>query len=307
MTKKKSDLIPRVITALVALPVLIFLIFAAPTWTFGALVAFAAAVSTWEFCNIIYGPQHKIGPWLTGALSIPLVISMYRKTPAGEPFSFDLFFTDQWTIAILSISFLILFLYFLFTYKEQKEASLLVSASVTGLIYGGILISTLGLLHRDAGTAGPLWVLLTLAIVWVSDTGAYFTGRAFGKRKLYKAVSPNKSVEGALGGFIFSVGVAIGLNFAFASLNGNHSFLGFEFALSWTPLSIVNILIVAIPANILGQTGDLAESLIKRAHGVKDSGTIIYGHGGMLDRIDALIFAAPWVYICQRVFFDTVI
>jgi phosphatidate cytidylyltransferase len=73
--------------------------------------------------------------------------------------------------------------------------------------------------------------------------------------------------------------------------------------LTWSELTVTQLLLLVIPANLLGQLGDLAESLIKRAHGVKDSGTIIYGHGGMLDRIDALIFAGPWVYYCAVVLF----
>ncbi len=291
--KKKSDLVPRLVAALVAVPVIIFIIFVAPSWVFGVLIALCAAISTWEFCNMVYGKKHKSGTWLTAALAIPLSGSMVAPT----------LFSGDWTIAILCIAVLVLFLYFLFTYEKQEEASLLISASVTGLVYGGVLITTLGLLHHDAGKAGPFWILLTLLIVWVSDTGAYFTGRAFGKRKLYEAVSPNKSIEGAIGGFVFSLAAVIGFNQIFPMWAGSHSFLGFSYELAWTPLSLGAILLIAIPANILGQCGDLAESLIKRAHGVKDSGTIVYGHGGMLDRIDALIFAAPWVYVCHRILF----
>ncbi len=300
--KKKSDLIPRVITAVAAVPIIIFIIFVAPAWVFGALIAAVAAISAWEYCNMVYGNKHKNGTWLTAVLALLVSVSMYRQTPKEGGFTIDLFLTDGWSIATLCIASLILFLYFLFSYKEQKDASLLISGSITGLIYGSVMITTLGLVHRNGGSAGAFWVLLTLLIVWVSDTGAYFTGRAFGKTKLYKAVSPNKSIEGALGGFALSLAAAIGANSLFASMSGSHEFLGFAYQLSWTPLSLGAILIVAVPANLLGQTGDLAESLIKRAHGVKDSGTIIYGHGGMLDRIDALIFAAPWVYICQRIF-----
>ncbi len=300
--KKKSDLIPRVITALAAVPIIIFIMFVAPAWVFGALVAVVASISAWEYCNMVYGTKHKNGTWLTAGLALLVSISMYRQTPTEATFSVDLFLTDGWSIATLCIAVLVLFLYFLFSYNDQKDASILISGSVTGLIYGSVLISTIALVHRNGGSAGAFWVLLTLLIVWVSDTGAYFTGRAFGKTKLYKAVSPNKSIEGAIGGFILSLGAAIGANSFFPSLAGSHEFLGFAYELSWEPLSLGAILIVAVPANLLGQTGDLAESLIKRAHGVKDSGTIIYGHGGMLDRIDALIFASPWVYICQRIF-----
>jgi phosphatidate cytidylyltransferase len=129
-----------------------------------------------------------------------------------------------------------------------------------------------------------------MIIVWSGDTGAYFAGKAFGKHKLYEAVSPNKTIEGSLGGIAASIGVAFLFNYLFA------------FDSRWIPLEAWQVLLLAIPANLLGQLGDLCESIIKRAHDVKDSGTIIPGHGGMLDRIDGLIFASPWVYIFLKHF-----
>lgn len=283
--KKKSDLIPRLTTAVVAIPILLYFIFFSPAWAFALLVVWAGATSTWEYCNIVYGDEHKPGVWLSAFLGAGVVSVVY--------------FWGELSIAALCVSALVLFLFFLFNYRDQKQASKYISASVTGVVYGSLFMSCLALLYRDAGAAGPLWVLLILVIVWFSDTGAYFTGKAFGKRKLYEAVSPNKSIEGAVGGFVVSVGTAVGLNIWFPSWSGTYDVFGLETTLSWTSLELWQILLVAIPANFLGQMGDLAESLIKRAHGVKDSGTIIYGHGGMLDRIDALIFAVPWVYICH--------
>jgi len=141
-------------------------------------------------------------------------------------------------------------------------------------------------LQRDGGEDGGYWILMAFAVVWGSDTGAYFSGRAFGKHKLAPRVSPKKTVEGAVGGLLASVTAVV------------------IFKLTALPeLAWWQVFALAVPANILGQTGDLCESLIKRAHGVKDSGIIIYGHGGMLDRIDALIFALPWFYFFQHYLF----
>lgn len=287
-TKKRSDLAPRLITAGVAIPILLYLIFAAPAWAFGLLVLWAAATSVWEYCNITYGTEHREGVWFTTAIGAALFGALYWR--------------PEFLLTALIVATLLVFLFFLFRYRDQRHATHQIGSSVAGLVYGAIMFGTVGLLHRDAGPEGPLWIFLLLCIVWLSDTGAYFSGRAFGKHKLYQAVSPNKSVEGAIGGFLVSVGSAVGLNYLFPWLVEHWAFAADTLALDWTELSFLQILMIAVPANILAQCGDLAESLVKRAHDVKDSGTIIYGHGGMLDRIDALIFAAPWVYICYRNF-----
>jgi len=122
-------------------------------------------------------------------------------------------------------------------------------------------------------------VLLVLLVAWLADTGGYFAGRFLGNAKLYPAVSPKKTWAGAWGGLAGSVvGVAV-LKLFFAEW------------LTW-----LDVFMIAIPGGIIGQMGDLAESLIKRSVGVKDSGTLLPGHGGILDRIDAVLFIAPYVY-----------
>lgn len=282
--KKKSDLVPRLMTAVVAIPVLLYLIFAAPVWAFGLLVLWATTTSVWEYCNMTFGKEHKTGVWFVSALGAALFATMFWRI--------------EFFLPALVVCGLLVFLFFLFLYKNQRDSSHQIGSSITALVYGVVMFGTIALLHRDAGPAGPLWILMVLCIVWLSDTGAYFSGRAFGKHKLYPAVSPNKSVEGAVGGFIVSIVSALALNAGFIPMIEASSFFSDTLQLDWTRLSTIDVLVVAVPANILAQCGDLAESLIKRAHDVKDSGTIIYGHGGMLDRIDALIFASPWVYIC---------
>jgi phosphatidate cytidylyltransferase len=117
-------------------------------------------------------------------------------------------------------------------------------------------------------------------VTFGNDTGAYFAGRGLGRHKLYPAVSPAKTVEGGIGGLLASVLVM---------------FLARATLAPW--LTIGDCLLVALPAAVLGPVGDLVESLIKRAAGVKDSGRLIPGHGGVLDRIDALLFVAAWVFV----------
>lgn len=147
-----------------------------------------------------------------------------------------------------------------------------------GTIYVGGLLSTYPrtlLLPR-----GEHWVLLGILAVAAGDTFAYFTGRAIGRRKLAPAVSPNKTVEGAVGGLLGSV--------AFSVLYA-HGFLPF--------VPAVYVAAAGAAVGIFGQAGDLFESLIKRAAGVKDSGTILPGHGGMLDRADGILAAGPILYL----------
>jgi phosphatidate cytidylyltransferase len=144
-------------------------------------------------------------------------------------------------------------------------------------------------LLKKRGADGGAWVFVTLTCTWFADTGAYFAGRFIGPvwpKKLYEAMSPKKTVIGGIGGLAGSL-----LALAVAKL-------WYLPSLSW-----LDCVLVAVPANVLGQAGDLCESMLKRSVGVKDSGTLLPGHGGMLDRIDALIFAVPWVYAYSRWFF----
>ena len=122
--------------------------------------------------------------------------------------------------------------------------------------------------------------MLAIALTFSNDTGAYFAGRGLGRHKLYPAVSPAKTVEGAVGGMLAGLLVLLGARATFVP---------------W--LTIGDCLLAALPAGVLGPIGDLVESLIKRAFGVKDSGRLIPGHGGILDRIDALLFVSAWLYV----------
>ncbi len=271
MSSKKSDLVPRVITAIVAVPAILALLFYAPAWGFLCLVAAAGAISTWEYCNITIGEELGWLSYLAAALSPGLIAVMY--------------FAPTHVMGAVLGGMIVVFLAVLFGHKDQERSTHHVGSAITGLLYGGLMFGCLALLRQLTGEAGPMWVVLALAIVWGSDTGAYFAGRALGKHKLYPSVSPNKTIEGALGGVAASVGFTFGFDALFGALSQ-----------AWVPLEVWQIFALAIPGNILAQTGDLCESLVKRAHDVKDSGTIIYGHGGMLDRIDALIFATPWFY-----------
>jgi phosphatidate cytidylyltransferase len=148
------------------------------------------------------------------------------------------------------------------------------AAQTFGLLYIYGAWKTAFLLHA----INPYWLTFGLAVNWLGDTGAYYFGRKFGKHKLAPIVSPGKSWEGA----VASVATAV--------------LFGVFFLPRFTSVGILRAVLIAIVANIAGQVGDLAESAIKRGAGVKDSGTLLPGHGGMLDRVDSSLFSLPVLY-----------
>ena len=176
-------------------------------------------------------------------------------------------------------------LFYLFRFGDMATVARRWAFTTIGLVYAGICFYYLAMIKRDLGPSGGDFVMLTLMTAWFGDTGAYFAGRFLGKAKLYPAVSPGKTRAGAVGGLVASVG---------ASVLGN---LWFFRELGW-----VHGVIITVVGSMLGQTGDLVESMLKRSVGVKDSGNLLPGHGGMLDRVDALVFIAPWVYTYATLF-----
>lgn len=148
---------------------------------------------------------------------------------------------------------------------------------LSGLVYVPVLLAHLPLIKIGGA---PNLLVVTLCTAFFADTVAYIFGRLWGKRKLYPAVSPKKSVEGAFGGIVGSVLATVGVGSLWAV----------------PELPIVAAAVLGVLASVCGQAGDLVESMIKRTYGVKDSGKLLPGHGGMLDRIDALLFVSPVVY-----------
>ena len=134
-----------------------------------------------------------------------------------------------------------------------------------------------GSLHYNDGGLLIISIFITL---WVTDSAAYFLGTAFGKHKLFPRVSPNKSWEGALAGFIFAIISMVVLNTVLLAF-----------------ISLTDALVIGVIIGLFGQIGDLIESLLKRDAGVKDSSNIIPGHGGVLDRFDSLIFSSPLIFL----------
>lgn len=180
----------------------------------------------------------------------------------------------------ITVNFVLLF--YLFSTKKKLFNKL--QKFLIGLFYigGGCIFLTM-IPYKDNDFAKFL-IMGIFILIWVNDSFAYLVGRSMGRTKLFPSVSPKKTVEGAVGGYIFSLGAAYFMS-------------KFE-----TNLSLPQWLILASVIVLTGSLGDLIESKFKRAAGVKDSGAILPGHGGMLDRLDSLIFAAPFAYLTLTVF-----
>ena len=156
--------------------------------------------------------------------------------------------------------------------------------AIAGFGYAAVLLVSLALLRGEGGDrAGLVAILFLVGVVWATDIGAYFAGRAIGGPKLLPAVSPNKTVSGALGGLICAVAAGLVM----------HGLFGVPSAMA--------AVLLALGLSVLAQMGDLFESWLKRRAGVKDSGTAIPGHGGIMDRVDGLVFAAIGLWVAGTV------
>jgi phosphatidate cytidylyltransferase len=187
------------------------------------------------------------------------------------------YFDSDHKLLSLVLPLLFICLLYLFLFRDLRRVGAELALSCLGLLYVPLLLSHAALLRGLS--EGRSWIAMVLLIVMTSDTLAYFIGRACGRHRLYEAVSPNKTIEGALGGLVGGV---------LGALLCEELLLA---ALCWA-----DVMLLGIGIGIASQFGDLVESLLKRSFGVKDSGTLIPGHGGLLDRLDSLLFAFPVTY-----------
>jgi phosphatidate cytidylyltransferase len=260
-----SNLALRVLTAVITLPLLGALVAWREPLGFGVFVLVVAGLALTEYATIALPTAPRRLRAAVVAIGVGLAAALYLRPELGL----------VWVLAALvAVAALVLF-----DPGDIAGAGARLGVAAFGIFYLGVLPVPLALLHRDIPD-GSLWVGAAIIVTFANDTGAYFTGRALGRHKLYPAISPGKTVEGAVGGLVAGLGVLLALRGLFAR-----------------SISIADCMFVAVPAAVLGPIGDLVESMIKRAAGVKDSGKLLPGHGGMLDRIDALLFVAAWVYV----------
>ena len=260
-----GNLARRVGTALVVLPLLLLALFRGPAWLTVAVVAAALALALVEFFGLLRAraiqPMQRVGFLLAAALDVEVA------GPAGAH------------VPLLPLAALLV-LGFMLSRGTDRESVTAAAATLLGAVYLGTLGGTIAALRLVPPPDQGAWRLtLLLVVVIFSDTFAFFLGHALGRRRLAPAISPGKSVEGAVGGVFGGV---------LGALMVRHLGLG--------DLPLVHAVVLGGAVAILGVFGDLNESLLKRWAKVKDSGTLFPGHGGMLDRLDSLLFGAPVLY-----------
>ncbi|HEX4462860.1 MAG TPA: phosphatidate cytidylyltransferase [Polyangia bacterium] len=266
-----SNLLARVLTAVLLVPFLVVAIVWSNPLAVWGIVFVATFLGLREYYNMTLAKE----PLVERGFGIAL----------GLGFAAVVYWTDGTSFAItatLAGVTIAAFLFYLFRYGDMQTVAGRVAQMIVGTLYVGLLLTFVALLKKR-GSDGAQWVFIALTCTWFSDTGAYFAGRFIGPAwpvKLYAAVSPKKTLIGAIGGLVASFGALVIAK------------LWYLPSLTW-----IDCVAVAVPANLLGQTGDLCESMLKRSVGVKDSGALLPGHGGMLDRVDALLFIAPYVYV----------
>lgn len=255
----------RWLTGLTALPILIYLIGFGPRWLFYGVVLAAAVIGTSEFYRMTAPQMPRVLYWAGAALMLALFAILSLRRVHLLPIVIFL-----WAMVPL--------VYFVVAYESPSaSATSDMGKAVLGLVYVGLPLALLVLM--DFFVKGRLWIFFVLTVVFATDTGAFYGGKLFGMRKLAPVVSPNKTWEGAAGGALLSL--IAGLLFMKI------------FGLRRVGAGVVFLILCL---STVAQLGDLAESMLKRHHGIKDSGTILPGHGGILDRIDGLLFSTPVLY-----------
>jgi phosphatidate cytidylyltransferase len=259
-----KELLKRVAVAVVAIPLLVYLILQGG-WYFFALVAIITVVGQWEFYNLAK-QKESLSQIVPGIL---LTLIMLYSIQAG---------VDYLLIGSAFIVLIVIFSYEMF--RNKSSAILNISTTMAGVIYPAVFLATLLFLRnnvQDIGISSAGGFVLTLFVaIWACDSFAYFVGKSIGKHRLFERVSPKKSIEGALGGLVGSLAVFITVHF-------------FE----WYIISVEMAIVSGTVVGTFGQLGDLVESWFKRDAKIKDSSQILPGHGGMLDRFDSLIFVSP--------------
>lgn len=255
----------RELTSLAVAPLAVWIVGWARPYVFDVAVALIAVLALYEF--LLLG--RRKGYHLPFAVCIAITL-----------FIISAFVLDTISVELGMFATLLFIPAYYVLRGPSVEESLPSSAiAVLGTMYVGMLAGSLIRLRNDF-PVGPKLVFFLLLVVWLGDAGAYYTGKRFGRHKLSPRISPKKTVEGLAGGIVTSIVAALVIHFTF-----------------FPEMLLVHTIILGVVLSVAGVVGDLAESMWKRSADVKDSGTLIPGHGGFLDRFDSIFFTAPILYI----------
>lgn len=270
-----SDLSRRLLTGVVAGLIFLGSIYSGALG-YSLLFGLVVILGLWEFFDLVekggFKAQRLMGLIVGMSLYVTDILVHFYDKP----------------VKLMLIPLLILF----FTlpvelYRNRENPFLNIALGLLALLYIALPFTLLNHVVYSNGVNGynPNFLFAFFVLIWMGDTGAYFSGTYFGKTKLFERISPKKTWEGTLGGITLSLAFAVGLSFIFPVLN----------TWQWIMLSLI--------ATIAGTYGDLVESLLKRSVGVKDSGNILPGHGGVLDRFDSVMLATPPAFVFLQLIF----
>jgi phosphatidate cytidylyltransferase len=277
-----SDLSRRLVVAGLGIPLGVFLVYLGG-WFLAGLVAALAGVGAWELYRIAGARGWRAFPWLGVPAAVILVLGAQWAGDFGAWVG-----PAWWLLLVVTLGALGAAV---FARGPGGDPLPAVAITVFGALYAGATLAFVVLLRGlhplDGG--GPGWpgailLIFPMVVTWVGDTAAYFVGRSWGRRKLLPSVSPAKTVEGGIGGLAGAMLAAV--LYAFFLLGPD----------SWSTLPLAAAAFLGLLIGAVAQVGDLAESVLKREAGVKDSGALLPGHGGVLDRFDAIFFTVPLTY-----------
>jgi phosphatidate cytidylyltransferase len=305
--------VKRVLTAAILIPLVILALFKAPLWLFSLLVLGVALLAAREYLNIAAATGFKPFRALCYLFLLCLFVSCgaFVANIAGSGAAFMARFSIVAALALLAV-LVCPFVFVITSMRREPLSAALGDASVSFFLIPYVGFTLFGLPMLRSYENGAMFILFIMLTVWLGDTAAFYVGRTFGRHKLAPRVSPGKSWEGSIASVVAAVGVAILLfhfltpiwqglhSIQLVSVSGYASYMhslsnarpDFQRAPWWAAVAF------ALCVNVAAQLGDLVESALKRGAGLKDSGALLPGHGGVLDRIDALLFAIPtgWLF-----------